>query len=260
MLLVIDIGNTNVVLGIYEGDTLRHHWRIQTVRERTADEWWIQVKALFVDAGVVANLIGGIAVSSVVPPVTPAIMAMVDRHFQAPHFLVTPESITDMPIDYDPPREVGADRIVNAVAGIAEYEPPLIIIDFGTATTFCVIDDSGRYKGGLIVPGIQISAEALFQRAAKLPRIELRRPEHVVGRNTVEAMQAGVIFGYTGLIEGIVARIKQENPLPYRVLATGGFAAVLGAETKVIDIIDAHLTLKGLRILWEKNGQKERSS
>lgn len=258
MLLVIDIGNTNVVIGIYDEHHLRYHWRLQTVRERTSDEWWIQVKSLLSDASLDPSVIGGIAVSSVVPPLTPAVTRMLETHFSVTPFVVTPEIDTGLPIDYDPPRDVGADRIVNAVAAVSEYGAPVIVIDFGTATTFCVVNDEGRYQGGLIVPGVQISTEALFQRAAKLPRIDLSRPATVIGHNTVEAMQAGAVYGYTGLVEGIVTRIRRELPLRYTVVATGGFAQVLGTETKAIDVIDPHLTLKGLRLLWDKNCKEEK--
>ncbi len=253
MLLVVDIGNTNIVLGVYDELQLRYHWRLQTVRERTADEWWIYVKSLLSDASLDPSVIGGIAISSVVPPLTPVIQHMFSNHFGCKVFAVTPDTDTGMPIDYDSPRDVGADRIVNAVAAINEYGAPTIIIDFGTATTFCVVNEEGRYQGGLIVPGIQISAQALFERAAKLPRVELTRPRTVIGHNTVEAMQAGAIFGYAGLVEGVVTRIKRELPLRYTVVATGGLAHLLGAETKAIDVVDPYLTLKGLRLLWSRH-------
>lgn len=257
MLLVVDIGNTNVVLGVYDEQQLRYHWRLQTVRERTADEWWILVKSLLSDASLDPSVIGGIAVSSVVPPLTPVIQRMLSHHFVCRVFVVTPETDTGMPIDYDSPRDVGADRIVNAVAAMNEYGAPVIIIDFGTATTFCVVNEEGRYQGGLIVPGIQISAQALFDRAAKLPRVELARPATVIGHNTVEALQAGAIFGYAGLVEGVVSRIKRELPLRYTVVATGGLAHLLGAETKAIDVIDPYLTLKGLHLLWSRHGKED---
>ena len=252
-ILVLDVGNTNIVLGLYEGGVLKHHWRIATVRERTSDELGILIKSLFQDQGADVQGVDGIVISSVVPPLMTALENMCQTYFHRAPLIIGPGIKTGLPIKYENPRDVGADRIVNAVAGIYHYGPPLIIVDFGTATTFCVIDELGQYLGGVIAPGIKISTEALYQRAAKLPRIELIRPRTVVGRNTVSSMQSGVIYGFTGLVDGIVNRIREEIDLPFKVVATGGLAALVHAESQTIEHIHEDLTLEGLRILWERN-------
>ncbi len=253
MILVLDVGNTNIVVGVYDGIVLRHHWRLRTVRDQTEDELGIHIKSLFSDVNLSPSVIDGVAISSVVPPLMPALERMAEQYFHLKPLVVSADIKTNLPIDYDSPKDVGADRIVNAVAAIAEYGAPLIIVDFGTATTFCVVDENGRYLGGLIAPGIHISTEALFQRAAKLPRIELVKPPTVIGKNTVSAMQAGVIYGFIGQVDGLVRRIKEELRLDYTVVATGGLAELVSSESNAVDIVDPNLTLKGLRLLYTMN-------
>jgi len=255
VMLALDVGNTNIALGVYDGAELLHHWRLRTVRDQTEDELGLSIKALFNDVRLDPACVAGVAISCVVPPLLPALERMSRQYFQLQPIFVTHETC-GLEILYDSPREVGADRLVNAVAAIEDYGPPLIIVDFGTATTWCVIDERGRYVGGLIAPGIQIAAEALFQRAAKLPRIELSKPPTVVGRNTVEAMQAGVLFGYVGQIEGVVSRIRAECGWSGRVIATGGLAELVAGETTAIDVVDPYLTLRGLRLIWQRQAPR----
>lgn len=253
MILVLDVGNTNITLGVYKGKDLLYHWRIATIRERTEDELGILVKSLLADKGIAVGEINGIAISSVVPPLMFALERMSNKYFGHKPIVIGPGVKTGLNIKYENPREVGADRIVNAVAAIEKYGYPLIIVDFGTATTFCVINDVGDYMGGVVAPGINISTEALFRHAAKLPRIEITRPPSVVGRNTVTSMQSGVLYGFTGQVDGIVSRIKKEFNLPFKVIATGGLASLISAESFEIEIQDDNLTLDGLRIIWDRN-------
>jgi len=253
MILVLDVGNTNITLGVYKGQDLIAHWRLATVRERTEDELGILIKMLFADKGLDPAQVEGIAISSVVPPLMFALEKMSVKYFGHKPITVGPGVKTGLNIKYENPREVGADRIVNAVAALERYGPPLIIVDFGTATTFCVLNESGDYMGGVVAPGIAISTEALFQRAAKLPRIEITRPASVVGRNTVTSMQSGVLYGFAGQVDGIVSRIKTEFDLPFKVVATGGLAGLISAESEQIDIKDDNLTLDGLRLIWDRN-------
>ncbi|MBP6890094.1 MAG: type III pantothenate kinase [Veillonella sp.] len=254
MLLVVDVGNTNIVLGVYDDKKLIGHWRISTDRVRTTDEYGVLIMNLFFhDRTVNVSDIDAIIISSVVPPLMPTLERVCLRYFNVKPIIVGPGTKTGMAIKYDNPREVGADRIVNAVAAYDKYGGPIIVIDLGTATTYCAILANGDYIGGAIAPGIQISAEALFQRAAKLPRIEVRNPGHVICRNTETSMQSGVLFGYVGQVEGIVARMKAELKADAKVIATGGLAQLINAETDVIDHIEPMLTLEGLRLLYERN-------
>ena len=253
MLLVIDVGNTNMVLGVYKDTELLDHWRISTDRQRTTDEYGVLIRELFYLNDFRADDINAIIISSVVPPVVPTLERMCQRYFGLSPLLIGPGVKTGMDIRYDNPREVGADRIVNAVAAYEKYGGPVIIVDFGTATTFCAVDAKGVYLGGSICPGIGISTEALVQRTAKLPRIELKRTGSAICRNTIESMQAGVFYGFVGQVEGIVSRMRRELDMSARVVATGGLAVVIAPATKAIDVVEPMLTLEGLRIIYERN-------
>lgn len=254
MILVVDVGNTNIVLGLYRERTLTHHWRLSTNRSSTVDEYGVLISNLFHIAGVRAEQIKGVILSCVVPPIMNTLEQLFVKYVGKEALVVGPGIKTGLNIRYENPREVGADRIVNAVAGIEQYGTPLVVVDFGTATTFDYIDTSGAYLGGAIVPGIGISAEALYQRAAKLPRIDLTKPKTVIGRNTVAAMQAGIIYGYAGQVDGIVRRIAKEFNVQPKVIATGGLAELIAGETETIEKVDPLLTLEGLRIVYERNG------
>ncbi|MEK4027377.1 MULTISPECIES: type III pantothenate kinase [Bacillaceae] len=253
MIFVLDVGNTNTVLGVYEEDELKFHWRIETSRNKTEDEYGMVIKSLFQHVGITFDQIEGIIISSVVPPIMFSLEQMCQKYFNIKPMIVGPGMKTGLNIKYENPREVGADRIVNAVAAIHEYGSPLIIVDFGTATTYCYIDEDGHYMGGAIAPGITISTEALYSRAAKLPRIEIIRPDHIVGKNTVSAMQAGILYGYVGQVDGIVNRMKEQSKKQPTVVATGGLAPLIGEEAQSIDIIDPLLTLKGLCLIYKRN-------
>lgn len=253
MIFVFDVGNTNIVLGVYKGDELKYHWRIETNRNRTDDEYGMIIKALFDHSGLSFVDIDGIIISSVVPPIMFALERMCQKYFHIKPLVVGPGVKTGLDIKYENPREVGADRIVNAVAAIHEYGSPLIIVDFGTATTYCYVNEHRQYMGGAIAPGITISTEALYSRAAKLPRIEITRPEGVIGKNTVSAMQAGIVYGYVGQVEGIVKRMTEQSVKKPSVIATGGLASMIAQESNVIDIVDPFLTLKGLQLIYKRN-------
>ncbi len=253
MLLAIDIGNTNVVLGVFDREKLVESWRVGTKTQITSDEYAMILKDLFVFAGIEFRQVTGVIISTVVPPLLPVMTEMSRKYFKLEPLVVTHETRTGITLKYDNPKEIGADRIVNAAAAYKIYGGPLIIVDFGTATTFCAVTKKGEYLGGAIVPGVRISAEALFQRASKLPRFELVKPSAVIGRDTVSAMQAGIIYGYAGLVDGIVERMKKELSPDAKVVATGGLAELVAAETRSIQEIKSHLTLEGLRLLYELN-------
>ena len=250
-LLVVDLGNTNLVLGVYRDAELAASWRLATARERTADEYGILARQLVGDA--LQSSLEGAIVASVVPPLNHAVASMIRNYFRIEPMFVEPGVKTGIAIHVDNPQEVGADRIVNCAAAHHEYGGPTVIVDFGTATTFDVVTADAQYVGGVIAPGLNISAEALFARAARLPRVDIRKPDHVVGTNTVVNMQSGIYYGYLGLVDGILTRIKREVPGVRRVVATGGLASLFGEESEHIDTTDEELTMKGLKIVWERN-------
>lgn len=252
-LMAVDVGNTNTVVGLFHKSQLVQSWRLNTVRDRTSDEHGVLVKNLLALSGYGQEHCDGIAVSCVVPPLLPVIREMCLKYFECEPFVVQPGIKTGMPILYEHPQEVGADRIVHSVAGFHQLGGPCIVIDLGTATVFDAISVKGEYLGGVIAPGIQISAEALFQRAAKLPRVEIREPVEVIGKNTVSAIQSGIFYGYVGLIEKIITEMQNELGPDTKTIATGGFSSLMARRTPKIQHTDPDLILKGLLILYEMN-------
>ncbi len=257
MLLAIDVGNTNIVLGVFRDADLVHSWRLATLRERTSDELGILITGLCGHHKITRHDITGIVMASVVPPLTGTLILMAHDYFGQAPLNIEPAANAGMPILYDNPREVGADRVVNGIAAYEQYgrreKRAVVVVDFGTATTFDAISANGEYLGGVICPGPQISADALFQRAAKLPRIDVQKPERVIGRTTVASMQAGLFWGYVDMVEGLVRRMRAELGGQVAVVATGGLAASVAPETQTIEHVDPELTLRGLRIVWERN-------
>ncbi len=253
MLFCIDVGNTNIVMGLYDGEELRHHWRISTDAHKLPDEYAVLLWNLFAQSAVALTDVDGAIMASVVPPLTGVFQEVCHGLFGRPALVVDAGVKTGVRIRYENPREVGADRVANAAAAYRLYGGPTCIVDFGTATTFDALSREGDYLGGAIAPGVHVSAEALYRTTAKLPRIDVIRPPSPIGRNTVQSMQSGVLFGYVGLVEGMVARFRHELGDDLHVVATGGLASLIAAETKVIQAVDPWITLKGLRFIWELN-------
>lgn len=253
MILVIDVGNTNIALGLFAQGKLSDHWRIYTHKQKTEDEYGLLIKGLLREEDVLPSDVDGIALSCVVPSLIFTLEHMCHKYFRQEPVIVGPGIKTGLPILYENPREVGADRIVNAVGALEEYDPPFIIIDSGTANTFCYINERGQYEGGAIAPGIQITTEALYQAASKLPRVDLKLPKKVIGKNTVTSMQSGILYGYIGQVDGMIKRMKKEAGTELTVIATGGMAELIATESETIDQVDPFLTLKGLFHIYQKN-------
>ncbi|RSL29317.1 type III pantothenate kinase [Salibacterium salarium] len=254
MILVMNIGNTHIYLGLFKNKQLEGDWRLSTDQNKTEDDYgWQLLQLIEKKKEELQEGIDGVILSSVVPPMVPVIESMCKKYFHLHPFIIGPGIKTGLNIRYDNPREVGADRIVNAVGAIEEYNGPMIVIDFGTAATFCYIDGANRYIGGAIAPGLTISADALYEHGSKLPLVELEQPAQIIGTNTIHAMQSGIYYGYAGQVDGIISRMKEEVKSNPFVLATGGDASLISKATHAIDKVDPYLTLKGLRYIYEKN-------
>ncbi|MBV8206306.1 MAG: type III pantothenate kinase [Acidobacteria bacterium] len=263
MLLVLDVGNTNTVMGVYPAESAGAavvHWRLSTNRSGTVDEYGVFFRSLFDMAKLDVRSIDGIVVSSVVPPLDSTLRAMCERYFDARPLFIEPGIKTGISVLQETPRELGADRLVNSVAAFEKHGGPVVIVDFGTATTFDVVTERAEYIGGAIAPGLGISADALVQRTAKLPRVDIRPPAHVIGTNTTSHLQSGLYYGYLGLVDGILERMLAELGRPAKVVATGGLAALIGPGSQYITEIDDLLTLDGLRIIWERNKARRKTA
>ncbi|WP_028781797.1 type III pantothenate kinase [Thalassobacillus devorans] len=258
MIFVLDVGNTNTVLGVFEADKLKYQWRIKTDRYKTEDEFGMLIKSLLDHEGLAFSDIDGVIISSVVPPIMFALERMSRVYFEKKPMIIGAEEVDEgLAMAYPNPKEIGADRIVNAVGALQEHTAPLVIIDFGTATTYCYINEKEEYVGGVIAPGINVSMEALYAKAAKLPKIEIKNPGQVVGQSTVGAMQSGVFFGYVGQVDEVVRRMKETAPSNPEVIATGGLAGLIADESRTINVVDPYLTLKGLYTIYQRNKEKK---